>query len=142
MFHEFTQFLIAHWQLSGLFVVLLLYVLFEELRDSSQKHRLDPAGCVALINHQQAMVWDLRDSASFAKGHIVSAQNVSMQSVVDHWQKLSKKQRQQPLILVCERGQTALKAANQLRAAGHSQVMLLQGGMQSWLRDSMPVITE
>ena len=142
MFHEFTQFLVAHWHLSSLFVLLLIYIIFEEIRDGNRQNALDSAGCVALMNDQNAAVWDLRDEASFAKGHIVGAEHVSAKSAVDRWRKLNKKQQQQPLVLVCDRGQTASRVASQLQAAGHQQALLLRGGMQSWLHDSMPVTTE
>ena len=142
MLHDLMQFLAAHWQLSSIFMVLLIYIVFEELRESGLNHALDPAGCVALINDQQAKVWDLRAPELFSKGHIVGAEHVNAKLVVDLWQKLSKKQQQQPVVLVCERGQTASRAVNQLRAAGHQHAVLLRGGMQSWLHDSMPVTTE
>jgi len=81
-----------------------------------------------LIEKESAIVVDIRDAASFAKGHIKGAiriDNHNFQQFVDDTDKNT------PIIVCCYHGnssQAATGVINSLGFTGYS----LQGGMSSW----------
>ncbi len=81
-----------------------------------------------LIEKENAIVVDIRDAASFAKGHIKGAvriDNDNFQQFVDETDKST------PIIVCCYHGnssQAATGVINSLGFTGYS----LQGGMSAW----------
>lgn len=132
-------FLQAHWPLVTLFILILLYVIYEESRDHSDAHA-SPSFCVSLMNHENAMVWDVRDDAAFQAGHIVGAEHVPADQVMKRFASQKPVEKKRPLILVCQRGVTTGKLLKQIDALKTEQeVVSMQGGMQQWIREELPM---
>ena len=140
-FHQIVSFLIAHWQLSGIFIVLLIMLIIEESRAQGGKQKISPTELVSLMNQEQAYVVDLRDAALFSSGHIMGSKNISKSDVVSDADRLPKEETTN-VVLVCQRGQTALSVFQQLKKKGLLNVKILKGGMDAWRQASMPVIEE
>ncbi len=140
-FHQIVSFLISHWQLSGIFIVLLIMLIIEESRAQGGKQKISPTELVSLMNQEQAYVVDLRDAALFSSGHILGSKNISKADVVSDADRLPKEETMN-VVLVCQRGQTALSVFQQLKKKGLLNVKILKGGMDAWRQASMPVIEE
>lgn len=138
--HEIISFVQAHAALCGLFVLTLGYIIWLETRQSAAGPALNAQACVHLMNQSHALVWDLRDQAAFDAGHIVHAKRVDMDDTQAQLEALPKSKRDKPLVLVCEQGVAAGKAAMLLRKAGHANVQVMAGGMADWRRSGMPVV--
>ena len=50
------------------------------------------------------------------------------------------KHKDKPVILVCKMGTSASLAGRQLRARGFTRVARMQGGIQGWRADNLPVV--
>ena len=50
------------------------------------------------------------------------------------------KHKDSPVILVCKMGTSASLAGRQLRARGFARVARMQGGIQGWRADNLPVV--
>lgn len=94
-------------------------------------------GATRLINDSNAQLVDIRASGEFAAGHVPNSKNVPL---VDLDKRLNELPKDKPIIVVCAMGTTASKAAATLRTAGHSQVFVLEGGLQRWREAGMPVV--
>lgn len=135
---QLITFFTAHWQLSLLFVVLLLSLIGVEIRNKLVGiPGFSPAQVTQSINHDAATVLDFRNKEQFMLGHILGAINRP-------WSEFQKQpqvdcDKQKPVIAICENGQTASKAAILLRNAGFSQVRILQGGLMSWRSAGLPL---
>ena len=116
--------------------LMLLWPIIQRQRAGSM---VNPTQAVQLINHQDALVVDIRPLASFQTGHIPNARNVPL-SDLDN--KMASLPRDKPVILTCDRGQIAVGAAAKLRQAGLSQVSVLEGGLNAWLQAGMPTSTK
>ena len=115
-------------------------VLFAELkRKAKAVFDLDAPSSVALIN-QGAAVIDLRSQEAFSRGHIVSARNVPMADL-DARRDLIEKLRDNPILLVCDHGNSSVKAAMSLRKAGFDKVFSLKSGMTAWQAAGLPVVS-
>ena len=97
---------------------------------------LSPSQAVQMMNHQHAVLVDIRDAAAFQAGHIPQARNLP---VADFEKKIASLPKNKPVILVCEIGRSAVSAAVQLRKLGIADVTVLDGGLRAWSTAGLPV---
>ncbi len=93
-----------------------------------------------LINREDALLIDVRDPGEYGAGHILGAKSVPLARLeageVPH--DVAKK-KERALILYCERGERAEKAAAALRKAGFAKAVTLSGGIAAWRQAGLPV---
>jgi rhodanese-related sulfurtransferase len=139
-FAELTAFAGRHPVLSltlaGLTVALFVNELSSRL---SGVRRVGPSELTGLVNHDNALIIDLRAAGDFAKGHVAGSKNVQM-SQFDPENKQLAAARTLPVVLVCYVGQTAFGAAKRLRKAGFSNVAVLDGGIRAWQAADLPLV--
>lgn len=129
-------FLLNHPLLVGAFLTLLYaFIHIEGLRSGK---KLSPREATALVNTRQARIVDLRDAASFRKGHIVDAINLPYSTAVERFSEIGQ-DKTLPVILVCEMGQHAGAVGRHLRHAGY-EVYRLDGGLNAWRGDNLPLV--
>jgi rhodanese-related sulfurtransferase len=100
---------------------------------------LSTAEAVTLINHNHALVIDVRDDAEFASGHIVDAKHIPLAQLADRLKELAK-YKDKPLLINCQRGARSAKACEILRQAEFKQVHNLQGGLNAWVEAKLPIV--
>lgn len=78
------------------------------------------------------MVIDVRGPEEFTGplGHIETAENIPLDQVSVHADRLSAKRR--PVVLVCHTDRRSAAAAEHLRRAGVADTLVLRGGMVAW----------
>ena len=139
--NAFLDFLIANWQLSGLLVVMVtVYLVFEFIQQVMPGNSVSPEEAVVLINHQKAVVLDVRTPQEFSTGHILDAINVDA-SESDVKLKTLNKYMQRPVIVVCAHGKRSTLFAKRLRTLGFSTVVNLTGGLHAWQNSGLPLTT-
>ncbi len=106
------------------------------LQRSRSGAALSPAQAVQMMNHQHAVLVDIRDASAFQAGHIPQARNLP---VADFEKKAATLPKNKPIILVCDQGKSAMPAATKLRALGLTEVTVLEGGLRAWAAAGMPV---
>lgn len=127
-----------HWLIVGLTALALIWVLVEEARrQTGGGSNLSPQQVVQMINHDDAVIVDIRDPAAFDKSHIINAINVP-QSDLEQNQAKFEKYRAKPLILVDAAGRGSVEAMAKLRKKGFDKLYLLAGGMSAWQAANMP----
>lgn len=89
-----------------------------------------------LINRKNAQVVDTRSPEEFGRGSLPSAKNIPLASVA---QRAGELKKDRPVILVCNTGNTARRAAATLRACGFTEVYVLGGGIAAWKDAGLPV---
>lgn len=137
---QFIEFIGRHWQLAALFAVLITLVILNELREHlAGIKRLKCQEVTNFINHQDAIIVDLRSTNDFTQGHILGAINIPSAELSNKMEQLTA-HKERPVILVCNLGQTAGGIGQQLQKQGFSQVFCLQGGIASWRNDNLPLV--
>lgn len=134
---RFFEFLLNHYLLSGTFIALGIAFLFNESARGGKT--VSPQGLSQLVNRDNALIIDIRDATEFRAGHISGSENIPYAKLADHMGPL-KKDLNRPIVVVCNIGQTASAAGQQLRAAGLTQVYRLDGGISNWKGQSLPVV--
>lgn len=138
---QYIQFLLEHWVLSSLFILVVVALIFIEMRGglADAKNRVSSTDAIVLINKQDAKVIDIREKGAFNEGHIVNAMHTTADEINDGADKL-KKFKEIPLIIVCATGMSASTIGAKLRNQGFKQVFFLKGGMNAWKADGLPVV--
>ncbi|MBI5447991.1 MAG: rhodanese-like domain-containing protein [Gammaproteobacteria bacterium] len=137
--NDFLAFVIQYWALwlaTALLVVLILY--FEIREHAHGINQLSAQEVVRWMNHERAVVVDVREAHVFAEGHIVGSINLPFKQMATELTSLEK-YKEKPLILICQAGIQALKAAKLLRRHGFKQVVALKGGLGAWRVASLPL---
>lgn len=91
-----------------------------------------------LINKQNAIVVDTRNSDEYKKGHIVNAKNIPLSQIEKGQLAGIENHKETPIILVCESGARSSSAAGKLVKAGFTQVNNLLSGMSGWRAENLP----
>lgn len=135
---QLGQFITNHWELwLALIAILLLLFANEFISQKNRAKELSASAVVAMINHEDAVVIDLREAEAFRKGHIINSTNTLAQDLTA--ERLAK-YKNKPLILVCAKGLQTPALAAKLRQQGFSQVMILAGGIASWTAANLPLV--
>lgn len=135
---QLGQFILNHWTLWLALVVILLLIFVSELFAQKKRAKtLFPSAAVEMINHEDAVVIDLRDPELFRAGHIIDA---ICTPADDFNQKRMEKYKSKPLILVCARGIQSAALATKLREQGFVKPMVLAGGIAAWQNASLPLV--
>lgn len=125
--------------LTALLVSFFLVVFTEFRRKASGLINIDANEAIKLINND-ATVIDLRSSEAYGRGHIVNAKSVPYDELPAKLDLLAK-QKDKPVIAVCDAGMTSSKAVKTLREAGLDSAYGLKGGMAAWTQEGLPVVT-
>lgn len=132
-----VEFLTHHYLLAGSMAALGIAYVLNEM--ASGVRSVSPQGLSTLVNQQNARVIDIRDAATFRGGHITGSENIPLSRLGDHIGPL-KSEPERPIVVICNMGQSAEGACRQLRSAGLAQVFKLEGGIENWKSQSLPLI--
>ncbi|HHI77420.1 MAG TPA: rhodanese-like domain-containing protein [Gammaproteobacteria bacterium] len=135
---EYLEFAADHYVLVGAFFVILAALIWNLLSDAGNRFNIDPADATLKINHDDAVVIDVRSMKEFSDGHILHAENVPLNGLKNQLPRLEK-YKDRPVILVCRSGSRSGMAAGMLRKAGFQQAYNLRGGMLAWENAGLPV---
>lgn len=133
----FFEFLAQQWMLAAALLAVVAMLLLHETRKSGPS--LSPQQAINLVNSEQGVFLDLRDSADFKQGHIVDALHIPMTKLAERTAELEKF-RDRPIVLVCKVGQQSGAAGKQLKALGFEKVYKMTGGMMEWGNLQLPLV--
>ena len=88
--------------------------------------------------NQGALVIDLRSKELYDAGHIGDARNVPVGELESQADAL-KKWRDKNVITYCDSGVNGAGAARTLTKLGFTKVFNLQGGLNAWVKDNLPL---
>lgn len=138
---EWVVFITNHWILASLLgVVLFAFIINETIGGHfGSKQEVSAERAVQLINHQEAVVFDVRTEAAFLEGHIIGSEQVTAASLDKKMGNLQKHLKK-PIIIATATGQDTGKMVALLKQKGFLQVFVLSGGVQGWKSAGMPLI--
>ena len=135
---QLSEFAINHLLLVSAFVVILAMLTGVEVRHRFGKVRdIAPGEATRLINHENAVLVDMRNDKDYREGHIVNAVHVPAEQN-DAAGKLDK-YRDRPLIVCCRSGNQSLRLCSELTKKGFASVYNLKGGLHAWQQAGLPL---
>lgn len=136
---QFFEFVVNHWILWSLLVVVLILIIIEEIRGRVLGiPPLSPQDLTLKINRENPVIVDLRDTNAFSKGHIIGSINIPHTKLEDSIERL-KKHQEQPLVFVDTNGQTSPTEGAKLHDKGFEKVYFLAGGIHAWQQAGYPL---
>jgi len=137
--HQLPEFIGNHLALSAAFLVLLIAVIVTEIRyRTGGSNDLSPLQATQLMNHQNAVLVDVREDKEYQEGHIANAMHIPLSKINDQAQKLDK-YKKRPIIAYCRTGSRSGSACNRLQKHGFESVYNLRGGLMAWQKDNLPL---
>jgi rhodanese-related sulfurtransferase len=100
---------------------------------------IDTRVAIQLINHQDALVLDVRDDSEYAAGHLPNSKHMPSEKIEERWIELQKF-KEKPIVVIYSGGIRSNRASLVLKKNGFSQVVNLMGGIDAWKRASLPIV--
>jgi rhodanese-related sulfurtransferase len=122
---------------SGAVLVAIALAVYEVMARLQAFAALSAMQAVRLMN-QGALVLDLRNKQSFDAGHIGDARNVPAAELEAQADSL-KKWRDKNVITYDDSGTGGAGAARTLTKLGFTKVFSLEGGLNAWMKDNLPL---
>ena len=131
------KFILDNWMLISIAMAsgaLLLWPVIQGAATSG----LSPAAAVLLMNREKAVLIDVCETAEFAAGHIAGSKNIPM-AELEAKLGSSVKNKNLPLILVCQTGARSARAISVAKRLGYEQAQSLGGGLTAWKAANLPI---
>jgi rhodanese-related sulfurtransferase len=136
---QFIEFAFRHWLLFvALLVILGLLIGSEIMRMMRGVKSISPVQALQLINHEDALVVDIRDSGEYKSGHIPNAQNIPLSNLASRLGELQRF-KDKPIILYCRSGVSSDGACSLLKKNGFKLLHTLSGGLPAWQGANLPI---
>ena len=136
---KLPEFAVNHWELMLALVVTLAFLLNNLFGARLRGYRqIGPAEATGLINHDDALVLDVREDREFQGGHILNAVHIPLGKLAGRLSELEA-HKGRPVVAVCRSGHRSASACGILRKNGFEQVHNLAGGVLAWGNANLPL---
>jgi rhodanese-related sulfurtransferase len=132
------EFIAHHPYLAGGALAGVLAVAFFEVQARLQAFAALSAMQAVRLMNQGALLLDLRPKESFDAGHIGDARHVPAADLASQADSL-KKWRDKTVITYDDTGSGGANAARTLTKLGFTKVFNLEGGLNAWVKDNLPL---
>ena len=131
------SFFVENWYLFVLALVSGIALALPGLRGAAGG--LQPQEAIRSINHEKAVVVDVREPEEYVSGHITNAKNIPLSQLQERLPQVVKNKKL-PVIFVCATSPRSVRAQLQAHKLGYEQAQILAGGMKSWRVAGLPVV--
>jgi rhodanese-related sulfurtransferase len=102
---------------------------------------VSPTEATLMINRQDAVVIDVRETSEWNGGHIADSHHIALAQLEKRVTELEKF-KSRPIVVYCATGGRAQSAIATLKRAGFDQVFNLAGGLGAWTDANLPTTTK
>ena len=137
--NRFLEYTTNHPFLVAAAAILAVIAIVIELRARARGSTSVSTNDAILLANSGALLLDVRDAKDYEAGHIIEARNIPAAEVASRAESL-KKFQEKPVIVYCDGGFTSAGAARALRASGFTKVVTLNGGLNGWRQENLPLV--
>ncbi len=117
-------------------ILSFIMLLWPGFRQSGKS--VTTAQATQLINREDALIIDVRESHEYAAGHMPDARNIPLKDLAAKADELAG-YKEKPLILVCASGVRSGQGCSQLEKLGFTKLNNLDGGVAAWEKAGLPI---
>lgn len=117
-------------------LMLIHSLIGEKLRGYSS---ISPSESTQMINHDDALIIDVRESNEYSEGHIINSLHIPLANIKTRLGEIEK-HKTRKLILACRSGSRSSSACATLRKDGFEHVYNLSGGVTAWESAGLPLV--
>lgn len=137
--NEYLSFFQNHTFLVAGFFGLLGFIAWTEYNRFTAKFKqLNTNLAVQLLNNDQTIVLDVRETKETHDGMINNAKHMPMSEFKKRLTELQKN-KTNPILVYCRSGSRSAQACRMLVKEGFENVSNLSGGMMSWMAANLPI---
>ena len=135
----FISFVTHNWMMIIALVVILVMLFFNLFGSKLRGYQpVGPADSVNLINHEDAIILDVRENKEYQSGHILNSIHIPQSSLAKRITELEK-YKSRPVIVGCRSGNRSAFACGLLKKQGFENVYNLSGGVMAWQNANLPL---
>lgn len=139
---QFIEFVGNHPLMCMGFAAVLGMIIFTEYsRVASGVPALSPFAATQLLNKGEAIVIDVRDEKDYKSGHVLNARNLPVGSLDKRLIEVEKF-KEKEIVLYCDNGMRASRAASKMKKDGFLKLHSIAGGMAAWEKANLPTVTK
>ena len=131
-------------QANMLYVALALTsgaMLLWNLFGSGAAKGISPLEATLLMNREDALIIDVRESGEWSAGHIANARHIPLGQLDKRMTELEKF-KGRTVIVLCQSGNRSASVCRRLGKSGFEKVHNLAGGIAAWTDAGLPVTTK
>jgi GrxC family glutaredoxin len=136
---QLTDFIMAEWPLF-LALVVILALLARTWLGGGRVKGIAPMEAIRIINHQDALVLDVRTDKEFNEGHVLDSLHIPLGVLSSRLGELEG-YKDQPIIVACRSGARSAQACGILNKQGFAETYNLSGGVMAWQSANLPLTT-
>lgn len=138
---EYIDFFQQNMILSLVWIGLVIALIMNIIKSANRAYKeISAAQVTELMNRHNGVVVDIRSRDEYRRGHITDALHILAADIQAGQITVLEKHKSDPIIVVCNTGQTAQASANLLAKAGFEQVNLLKNGLAAWNDAKLPLV--
>ncbi len=135
----FISFVTHNWMLFIALVVILVMLFFNLFGSRLRGYTpIGPSESIKLINHEDALVLDVRENKEYQSGHILNSIHIPQSALAKRITELEK-YKSRPIIVGCRSGSRSAFACGLLKKQGFENVYNLSGGVMAWQNANLPL---
>lgn len=136
---EFIDFASRNYFLFIALLAVITLIVVTELRRFGRGYKMiTPAEAVMLINKEDALVLDVRETKEHNQGSIIDAKHVAISALSEKANNLAE-DKDRPILVFCKMGNRSSEACKLLLKNDYTKVYNLKGGMNAWVNDQLPI---
>lgn len=136
---EYIEFAGRHPLLFVALAAVIALIIMTELKRATKGYKeVPPAEAVRLINKEDAMVLDVRESNELGQGSIIDSKHIALSALPDKLNDLSI-DKEKPILVTCKLGNRSAQACKLLLKNSYSNVFGLKGGLTAWQNEQLPL---
>ncbi len=136
---QYSEFISNNLFLFAALVAVIAMIVWSEFRRFTRGYKeLSATEAVMLMNHDSAVMLDVREDAELAQGTISGSKHLAYSVLRQRVDEL-KKFKDKPVITFCRSGQRSGMACNILLKNEFTNVYNLKGGVVGWQQANLPL---
>ncbi len=136
--NQYIEFINKNPILFVMLAVIVGMIIWTEFRRLTRGFKeISPVEVVQLINHDEAVLLDIREDAELSQGRIAGAKHIPLSVLKQRIEELNK-YRDKPIIAFCRSGNRSNEASNLLNKNQFEKVYHMKGGLLEWENANLP----
>jgi len=97
-----------------------------------------PYEAISLMNHNDAVILDIREENELASGRILNSVHVPLSALANRLNQLER-YKNKPIIVSCAHGNRSVRSCMILKKNGFEKIHNLKGGIAAWEEANLPL---
>jgi len=135
---QYIEFASNHTILVAALIIVIGMIISNEISLLTRGFKdISPSDATRLLNHQDALLLDIRTSAEHREGHIIDSKHIPTSELASRLNELEK-YKDYHIVAYCRSGNRSVAACKILKKHGFENVHNLGGGILAWESANLP----